>query len=399
MGVTISQHEKYVIQVMDEKVILNESFVLGKSQLNHLKSSNSKSSIKSAEINDDHYNGSFVRGKSINTKSFNQNGNISRQSSVVLSPSFPWILKRANFISPSINDFEIGRVIGTGLMGTVRIAKHKLRNAYVAIKCIPKDYIKRHNDERHLENEEAILSSMTSTFCVKLFAKIQDERKIYFVMEYIPGGELFSRLSKKSYFQPQTAKFYATEVFSALDHIHALGYVYRDLKPENILLDEQGHCKLVDFGFAIQPDAGTGLMHTQCGTSAYLSPEQLNGKFTNGYTSVVDFWAFGCLVYELLTGKTPFCKSFSETPYEIYMRVLYGKISFPRRMDACSKALIAQLCCADEGRRLADVESIKSNAYFTMDWTAVSKRLLVPPYVPRLTTEGDTHYFEEYKDF
>ena len=88
----------------------------------------------------------------------------------------------------------------------------------------------------------------------------------------------------------------------ALEHVQELGFVYRDLKPENIILDEEGHCKLVDFGFSTPCANNETKLHTLCGTPAYLSPEQLDGKFTNGYTRVVDWWSYGVLVYELLTG-------------------------------------------------------------------------------------------------
>lgn len=187
--------------------------------------------------------------------------------------------------------------------------------------------------KRHIVNEKSIMQCLASPFCINLFGTFQDNNHVYFVMELAIGGELFRRLSKKENFSPATAKFYATEVFCALEHIQSLGIVYRDLKPENIMLDEDGHCKLVDFGFSTRPGAD-GLIHTVCGTPAYLSPEQLNGKFTNGYTKIVDWWSFGVLIYELLTGKTPFCKNSKETHYEIYLRILKNKMSFPRQVDA-----------------------------------------------------------------
>ena len=182
---------------------------------------------------------------------------------------------------------------------------------------------------------------LKSHFCIKLFGTFQDSHNIYFALELAAGGELFRRLSKKESFKPPVAKFYATEIFSALEHVQSLGYVYRDLKPENVMLDEDGHCKLVDFGFAVQPD-NAGMIHTVCGTPAYLSPEQLNGKFTNGYQKIVDWWSFGVFLFELLTGKTPFCKNNKETPYEIYLRILKVKISFPSFFDQQSKDLISR---------------------------------------------------------
>eukprot|EP01034_Spumella_vulgaris_P029357 gene29357-36399_t len=121
-------------------------------------------------------------------------------------------------------------------------------------------------------------------------------------MQYVPGGELFRRLEKKSHFSPEVAKFYVSELFLAIERIQAMGFCYRDLKPENVMIDEEGHCKLVDFGLATVVNKETGKMHTTCGTPAYQSPEQLNGKHTQGYTSVIDWWSLGILLYELLTG-------------------------------------------------------------------------------------------------
>lgn len=337
--------------------------------------------------------GAMAAAKSIG--SMGKTGAGKNRPNSICSSKCPWIMKSASINASMIDNFEIGRIIGTGLMGTVRIVKAKSGNAHFALKIIKKDYITRHRDQRHINNENAVLSMVTSSFCIKLFGTFQDNNNVYFAMELAAGGELFRRLSKKEAFKPPTAKFYATEIFSALEHVQSLGYVYRDLKPENVMLDEEGHCKLVDFGFAVQPDVA-GLIHTICGTPAYLSPEQLNGKFTNGYSKIVDWWSFGVFLYELLTGKTPFCKNNRESSYEIYLRILKTKISFPRSFDSQSKDLITRLCHADVAQRLSDPNLIKTHEYFEMKWEDVKNRRLVPPFVPRLGTEIDDHYFGDY---
>jgi serum/glucocorticoid-regulated kinase 2 len=217
-------------------------------------------------------------------------------------------------------------------------------------------------------------------------------------MELAVGGELFRRLSKKGGFSTDITKFYAMEIFCALSHVQELGYAYRDLKPENVMLDEDGHCKLVDFGFSTRPDAN-GIVRTMCGTPCYLSPEQLNGKFTNGYSKIVDWWSLGILIFELMTGLTPFCSSSSETAYEIYLKIMKVKISFPRSFDADSKDLVQSLCHADVEQRLCSPESIKKHAYWTMPWPAVKARKLVPPFTPRISDVNDRdHYFNEYQE-
>jgi tRNA A-37 threonylcarbamoyl transferase component Bud32 len=321
------------------------------------------------------------------------------------SSEYSWLLKKANLTGIQLQDIEFGRIIGRGLMGTARVCKIKNQQKYFVMKSLRKDYIVKHNDQRHVNNEKEILTLMllhsqsnpASNFCVKLFGTFQDRNHIYFGLEYVPGGELFHRLGKKTSFPPAVAKFYATEIFCALDYIHSIGYVYRDLKPENVILDEEGHCKLVDFGFAMacRPE---DRLKTMCGTPAYLSPEQLDGKLTNGYTKVVDWWSFGVLIYELNTGKTPFCKSNSESHYEIFLRILNSKISYPLRFDSKSKELISRLCHANLDKRLAEKEEIKQHPYFEIPWEAVGQRRLVPPFIPRLKDEGDSHYFDRYHD-
>lgn len=217
------------------------------------------------------------------------------------------------------------------------------------------------------------------------------------MLEYCPGGELMHRLGRKSFFPPDTAKFYVSEVFVALEHIQSHGYVYRDLKPENILIDEEGHCKLVDFGFSTSGNS-QGMLKTFCGTPAYLAPEILDGKFTNGYTKIVDWWSFGILIYELVTGKTPFCKNNRESHYEIFLRILQNKIWFPTGFDSLSKNLVCNLTNPTVGKRLCEPEEIRKHNYFTIDWTQVSDRKLVPPFVPKLKSPGDTYYFTNRSD-
>ena len=322
-----------------------------------------------------------------------------KKSDLVASAKFSWLIKAGSFGS-AVNaaSFETGRVIGMGLMGTVRVGKLKDRNMYCALKSIRKDYIHKHNDQRHIDNERTLMKMLNNPFCIKLFGTFQDGVNVYFAMELAVGGELFRRLNKKGGFGNDTTKFYAHEIFSAVNHVQSLGYVYRDLKPENVMLDEDGHCKLVDFGFSTMPNAN-GIVKTFCGTPAYLSPEQLDGKFTNGYSKIVDWWSLGILIFELMTGNTPFCSSNSETAYEIYLKIMKVKISFPRSFDGTSKELVQNLCHADLSKRLVDPDIIKHHPYFKMPWDAVDSRKLVPPFVPRIKDESDRdHYFNKYKE-
>jgi serine/threonine protein kinase len=185
-----------------------------------------------------------------------------------------------------------------------------------------------------------------------------------------------------------------------LEHIHSLNYVYRDLKPENILLAEDGHIKLIDFGFARPADSSTR-MHTICGTPAYLSPEQLDQKFTNGYTNSCDWWSFGIVIYELYIGVTPFCTSSrplgalssglccgsnvaghmerdGASHYEIFLRILKNKIYFPSGIDSQAKDLVQSLCHPQIDKRLTNVHAIAKHSYFEIPWEIGQLTLLLP---------------------
>lgn len=310
-----------------------------------------------------------------------------------------WLLKDAHIPPALTENIQDVRVLGKGLMGTVRLVKwtYMDKELFFAMKAVNKEYILKHNDVRHVNNERDILRVLSSPFVIRLFGTYQDDENIYYMLEYSAGGELFNRLVRKQSFPGEVAKFYASEIFLALEHVQSQGFVYRDLKPENVMLDANGHCKLVDFGFSRAPNKH-GQCSTNCGTPAYLSPEQLNGKFTNGYTKVVDWWSFGCLIFELMTGLTPFCKKFSDSAYEIYMRVLKGSISFPSSFDKNTKDLIGDLLKHDLQQRLVDPLGIKNSAYFNFphcSWADVESRQVRPPFVPKIKDIGDCYYFDD----
>ena len=277
-----------------------------------------------------------------------------------------WVLRECRG-APGLQDFELGRVIGKGLMGTVRLARWRAARtaAYVAIKSVDKAYVMRHHDERHIEYEREILMALSSSaFCIKLFSAFQTASSVHFALELVPGGELFQRMRKVGRMLPNEARFYVFETFAALYHIHTLGYCYRDLKPENVMIDVDGHCKLVDFGFSTRPNE-EGLMRTAVGTPVYLSPEQLNSKHTNGYTSACDFWSLGIFLFELLTGRTPYSKNLQDTQHEVYLRILRSRgVPFPSGFDRRSKAFINALCRKDFSKRLWHAEDIRRHKYF-----------------------------------
>lgn len=271
------------------------------------------------------------------------------------------------------------------------------RDKYFVVKAIKKAFIFKNEDQRHVIGERESLYEVNHPFCVKLLAEFEDQTYAYFALEYVAGGELRSLLSSNKRLTVDTAKFYAAEILAALDHIHNAKIVYRDLRPENILIDEEGHLKLVDFGFAMRSSYNAnGKHYTICCPAAYLSPELLNSKFEGGYGKEVDVWAFGVMLFELMVGYTPFCRIGEESQYEIFLAILQNKINFPTFFDQSARDLLRQVLNAELEHRMVEVDAVKTQPFFTSqisDWDAVNKRLLVPPFVPTLECEGDSRYF------
>eukprot|EP01039_Chlorochromonas_danica_P005065 gene5065-5564_t len=327
-----------------------------------------------------------------------------RRHGIRYSQSCSWLLKRARLsnLVLSTKAMEFGPTLFRSSRGCVKLcflaAAREAPRKYFVMKCIPKEISnKRNRYEKYLENEKLVLSSLNSPFCMQYFGCLDDKENFYLALEYAPGGDLHRYLyhQKLHRLSNEAARFYAAELFVALEHVHKSGFVYRDCKPENVGIDELGHVKLLDMGLATKY-RDPHKLHTFCGTPAYLSPEQLDSNLTNGYTEVVDWWAFGVVIFELLTGRTPFVRSMTDSPYEIFLRIMNRKISFPRNVVPTSRRFIASLCLARVDERLTDMENIKKHEFFSLPWDAVYERRIVPPFIPRLERAGDHSNFEGF---
>jgi len=233
-------------------------------------------------------------------------------------------------------------------------------------------------------------------------------------MEFVQGGELWTYIYEKPKligrnkqlggFHTKPAQFYASCVVLAFEAIHGRGVAYRDLKPENLLLDDRGYLKVIDFGFAkrIPFSKGSKLMsksYTLCGTPEYLAPELVLSK---GHDRAIDYWALGCLVFELLVGRTPFAH---DSQNEIFKRIIHSKktLAFPKNMDKPAVDLINKLLSPNPSYRLGNqhggVGEIKSHPWFgeaLMDSILEGKE--AAPYVPELTDASDTSCFDAVED-
>lgn len=295
------------------------------------------------------------------------------------------------------DDFQILKLIGKGTFGQVFQVRKKDTKRIYAMKVLSKKVIVQKKEVAHTLGERNILvrtAMADSPFIVGLKFSFQTPTDLYLVTDYMSGGELFWHLQREGRFQEARAKFYIAELILALQHLHDHDIVYRDLKPENILLDANGHIALCDFGLSKANLTKDDTTNTFCGTTEYLAPEVLLDK--NGYTKMVDFWSLGVLVFEMCCGWSPF---YAEDTQAMYKNIAYGKVRFPR--DALStqgRNFVKGLLNRNPRHRLGaqgDAEELKAHPFFAdIDWDALGKKLLVPPFKPKLKSELDVSNFD-----
>ncbi|KAJ2454034.1 cAMP-dependent protein kinase catalytic subunit [Coemansia sp. RSA 2424] len=293
-----------------------------------------------------------------------------------------------------LDEFEVFRTVGTGSFGRVRLVRHRATNKYYAMKVLKKSHVVRVKQVEHVNSERRILAECDCPFIVHMLGTCQDRVNMYFFMEYVVGGELFTYLRRYQQFPSPVAKFYAAEVLLALEYMHARNIIWRDTKPENILLDNLGHVKLTDMGFAKKVVDRTW---TLCGTPDYLAPEVIQAK---GYGKSVDWWALGILIFEMIAGYPPF---YDEDHYRLYEKVLAGHIQWPSQFDPIARDLVSRLLTADLSRRLGNLHrgsaDIKEHRWFAeVDWDRLAAREIPAPLIPPQKVEGDTSNFDKYPE-
>jgi len=270
--------------------------------------------------------------------------------------------------------------------------KKKSTGKVFAMKILKKRAIIARNQVEHTKAERKILQALQHPFLMTLRYAFQSKEKLYFVLDYFQGGELFFHLKTKRRFSEEVARLYVAEIALALGHLHSLQYIYRDLKPENILLDDVGHVCLTDFGLSKDVEEGDKA-HTFCGTPEYLAPEIVTGT---GHDKAVDWWSLGILLYELTVGIPPF---YSQNVNEMYNKIQHGVLRFPPFLSEPCKNLIVGLLNRDPTKRLGskdDVEDIKTHAFFaTLNWDKLTKKEIDPPYKPKVKAVDDTSNFDD----
>ncbi|EXJ57378.1 AGC/AKT protein kinase [Cladophialophora yegresii CBS 114405] len=295
------------------------------------------------------------------------------------------------------NDFQILKLIGKGTFGQVYQVRKKDTGRIYAMKVLSKKVIIQKKEIQHTIGERNILvrtATTESPFIVGLKFSFQTPSDLYLVTDFMSGGELFWHLQKEGRFKEDRAKFYIAELILALKHLHQSDIVYRDLKPENILLDANGHIALCDFGLSKANLTQDDTTNTFCGTTEYLAPEVLLDE--QGYTKMVDFWSLGVLVFEMCCGWSPF---YAEDTQQMYKNIAFGRVRFPR--DALStegRNFVKGLLNRNPRHRLGangDAEELMAHPFFAdVDWDALGKKNLVPPFKPKLTGVADTSNFD-----
>ncbi|KAF7295958.1 AGC/PKA protein kinase [Mycena kentingensis (nom. inval.)] len=298
-----------------------------------------------------------------------------------------------------LDDFIIQRTLGTGSFGRVHLVRSKHNMRFYAIKVLSKERVVKMKQVEHTNNEQRMLECVQHGFIVNLWGYFQDSANLYMVMDFVPGGELFTLLRRSNRFPDPVAKFYAAEVGLALNYLHGLGIIYRDLKPENVLLNHDGHIKVADFGFAKAVDTTTW---TLCGTPDYLAPEVVRQQ---RYNKSVDWYALGILTYEMLFGLPPF--HMTETNHLIlYDRIQAGpaKVTFPpAAFSDTARDLIMKLMESDPSKRYGNMRhgaaDVFAHAWFReVDWEKLERREITAPYLPRIAGDGDASAFDRYPE-
>ncbi|BHF59377.1 hypothetical protein SprV_0100233400 [Sparganum proliferum] len=300
---------------------------------------------------------------------------------------------------PRLQDFTFLKVLGKGSFGKVMLAEHRATGEVFAIKVLKKDVIIQEEDvECTMAERRILVLAAQHPFLTALYCSFQTEDRLFFVMEYVNGGDLMFQIQRARRFDEARARFYSAEVILALMFLHRHFIVYRDLKLDNILLDAEGHCKLADFGMCKEGMLPGRSTSTFCGTPDYIAPEILAEQ---DYGFSVDWWALGVLMYEMLAGAPPFE---GDTEQDLFNAISYGEVKYPASLQDDAVDILSRFLMKSPVRRLGCVPSeggetaIQRHPFFReIDWVLLEERKIRPPFRPKVRSRFDTTNFD--KDF
>jgi len=305
--------------------------------------------------------------------------------------------RSSTYKAASLESFNTLKVIGRGSYGKVFMVEEKTTGKVFAMKVLKKGAITDERGKERVLTERDIIMQIRHPYIVTLHYSFQTKKKLFFILDFLNGGDLYTHIMNYGKFNENRARFYTAELVLAINHLHKKGIVYRDLKPQNIMLDSEGHIKLTDFGLS-KADFSQDQSHTICGTIKYIAPETISGM---SYNHTVDWWSMGIILYRMLTGKLPYPTNKNS---EVRVYIVHNKIQVSKKRipDETARSFILGLLERDPTTRLGanGVEDIKNHEYFeTIDWDALERREVKPPYNPRLKSEKDVkHIDSKYLD-
>ncbi|KAL2294125.1 hypothetical protein Nmel_007847 [Mimus melanotis] len=242
--------------------------------------------------------------------------------------------------------YELHGTVGTGGFAKVKLARHRLTGEKVAIKIM--DKLALQDDLPRVKLEIDAMKDLSHQHICRLYHVVETPKKIFMVLEYCPGGELFDYIISKDHLSEEEARIFFRQIVSAIAYVHSQGYAHRDLKPENLLIDEEHNLKLIDFGLCAKPKGGLDYhLNTCCGSPAYAAPELIQGKAYIG--SEADIWSMGVLLYALLCGFLPFD---DDNVMAVYRKIMRGKYSTPKWLSPSSTRLLDQMLQVDPKKRI-----------------------------------------------
>uniref|UniRef100_A0A8C7P1I2 Protein kinase C n=1 Tax=Oncorhynchus mykiss TaxID=8022 RepID=A0A8C7P1I2_ONCMY len=291
---------------------------------------------------------------------------------------------------PASHNFVFHKVLGKGSFGKVLLAELKGQGEWFAVKALKKDVVLMDDDVECTMVEKRVLAlAWDNPFLTHLYSTFQSKEHLFFVMEYLNGGDLMFHIQEKGRFDLYRATFYSAEIICGLQFLHSKGIIYRDLKLDNVMLDHSGHVKIADFGMCKENVFGENQATTFCGTPDYIAPEILLGQ---KYSFSVDWWSFGVLLYEMLIGQSPF---HGDDEDELFESIRTDTPHYPRWITKEAKDLMERLFERDSTRRLGIVGNIRVHPFFkTISWSALEKREVEPPFRPKVKAPNDCSNFD-----